>query len=83
MIFDKMERKDKLTIERWELEEILDTFRLLTNVFPIIKNRDTCLDRKLMDSYARLTYLYNGEEYGSKEHIKYYMGNGKVPELKK
>ena len=56
-----MERKDKLTIERWELENILDTFRLLTNVFPKIKDRDTCLDRKLMDSYARLTYLYNGQ----------------------
>lgn len=78
-----MERKDKLTIERWELEDIIDSFRVLVNTYTKIKERKSCLDRKLMDSYARLTYLYNGEKYGSDEHIKYYMGNGKVPELKK
>lgn len=78
-----MERKDKLTIERWELEEIIDSFRVLVNTYPKIKERKSCLDRKLIESYVRLIYLYNGENFGSEEFIKFYMGNGKVPELKK
>ena len=58
-----MERKDKLTIERWELEEIIDSFRILVNAYPKIKERKSCLDRKLIESYARLIYLYNDGKY--------------------
>ena len=48
-----MERKDKLTIERWELEEIIDSFRILVNAYPKIKERKSCLDRKLIDPVFR------------------------------
>jgi hypothetical protein len=77
-----MDKNDKITIERWDLEDIIDSFRVLVNTYPKIKERKSCLDRKLMESYARLVYLYNGEKYGGEEFIKFYVGNGKVPKLK-
>lgn len=77
-----MDRKDKITIERWELIEIIDTFRLLTQTFPKIKERDSCLDRHIMGSYARLVFLYNGDEFGYRNFCEYYMRRKDIPKLK-
>jgi hypothetical protein len=78
-----MDKKDKITIERWELEDIIDTFRMLTQTYPKIKERDSCLDRQLMKSYARLVFLYNGDNFDHHNFCEYYMGKKDIPELKK
>ena len=78
-----MSEQDKITIERWELEDIIETFRVLTTTIPKIKERGSCLDRLIMKSYARLVYLYNGEEFDHHAFCEYYMGKKEIPELKK
>lgn len=77
-----MDRKDKLTIERWELKDVIDVFRMLVNTYPKIKERGSCLDRQIMLAYNRLVYLYNGEEFDYKKFSEYYFGSKQVPELK-
>lgn len=77
-----MDRKEKITIERWELKDVIDTFRMLTNAYPKIKERDSCLDRQIMKSYARLVYLYNGELFDSHAFVEFYMGKKQIPNLK-
>lgn len=77
-----MDRKDKLTIERWELKDVIDVFRMLVNTYPKIKERESCLDRQIMLAYNRLVYLYNGEEFDYKKFSEYYFGSKQVPELK-
>lgn len=74
---------DKITIERWELEHIIEAFRVLTNTIPKIKERGSCLDRMLMEAYARLVFLYNGEKFDSYALINYYMGKNEIPSLNK
>lgn len=77
-----MDRKDKITIERWELIDIIDTFRMLTQTFPKIKERDSCLDRQIMKSYARLVFLHNGDNFDYHNFCEYYMGKKDIPKLK-
>ena len=72
---------DKITIERWELKDVIDTFRMLTQTFPKIKKRVSCLDRQIMKSYARLVLLYNGEKLDYHDFCEYYMGQKDVPKL--
>lgn len=78
-----MDRKDKLTIERWELKDVIDTFRMLVNTYPKIKERGSCLDRQIMLAYNRLVHLYNGEKLSYKKFNEYYFRGKQVPELKK
>ena len=61
---------------------MIDTFRMLTQTFPKIKKRESCLDRNIMESYARLVFLYNGEEFNNHEFVAFYMGQKDVPRLK-
>lgn len=77
-----MEKKDKIIIERWELKDVIDTFSMLTFLYPKIKERDCCLDRQIMKSYARLVHLYNGEKFDHHAFCEYYMGKKEIPELK-
>lgn len=70
---------EKLVIERWELKNVLDTFLMLTNTFPKIVERKSCLDRRLMDSYNRLAEIYNGEERKDM-HVNYF-NNGQKPKI--
>lgn len=77
-----MNSKDKITIERWELEDIISTFGMLVSTCPKIKERESCLDRNIMTSYARLVHLYNGEPFNHNAFCEYYMGKKNVPKLK-
>lgn len=77
-----MNKKDKIIIERWELKDVIDTFSMMTTAIPTIKERDCCLDRQIMKSYARLVYLYNGEEFDHYAFCEYDMGKKEIPELK-
>ena len=77
-----MSKQDKITIGRMELEDIIETFRILTTTFPMIKERGSCLDRLIMKSYAKLVYLYNGEEFDHHAFCEYYMGKKEIPELR-
>lgn len=74
--------REKVSIERWELEDAIKTFEWLTDLMPIIKKRQSCLHRQIMKTYAKLVYLFNGEKFGSKEFVEYYMGQKDVPPLK-
>lgn len=73
-----MGRHDLLQIERWELENILDAFRLMLNSYPTIKDRKSCTHRMFMDAYNSLADLYNGEK--RKEFT--YLKEGQVPVVK-
>ena len=78
-----MDKKDKLTIERWELKDVIDVFRMLVDTYPKIKERESCLDRQIMESYARLVFLYNGDNFDYHNFCEYYMGKKDIPKLKK
>ena len=78
-----MDKKDKLTIERWELKDVIDVFRMLVDTYPKIKERESCLDRQIMESYARLVFLYNGDNFDYHNFCEYYMVKKDIPKLKK
>lgn len=41
-----MDRKDKLTIERWELKDVIDVFRMLVNTYRRLRNGRAVLTDK-------------------------------------
>ena len=46
-----MNKDDKLTIERWELEDVINVFRMLVATYPKIVERKSCLDLQIMKAY--------------------------------
>lgn len=73
-----MNEKETKEIPTWQLEELSDTFRIISNVLNC-KERVTSMDRMIMRAWNHVCDLMNGHLPSSKENYTYYLQAGQEP----